>query len=97
MRNLISNKPTGNTYDPSPNLGNDHKRDHTDEVIVKPAGIFETWDVKYAVLVYSVDHTKSHGGVPEIEIGYRTKAEAISAGRKIAKARRFPLYYCGGE
>jgi len=93
MKKLLSGKPTGNFYDPRPNLGNDHKRDHTDEVIVKPAGIFETAETKYAVLVYSVEYTKIHGGVPEYETGYRTKAEAISAGRKIARARRLPLYY----
>lgn len=93
MKTLISGKPTGNYYDPRPNLGNDHKRDHTDEVIVEPAGIFETPVIKYGLLVYSVEHTRTHGGVPEYQKGHRTKAEAISAGRKIARQREFPLYY----
>jgi len=93
MKTMISRKPTGNTYDPDPNWGNDHKRDHTDEVIVIPAGIFKTAEIKYILLVYSVKHTKTHGGVPEYEIGYRTKIEAISAGRKMAKELNFPLYY----
>ena len=90
MKKLISGKSTGNYYDPRPNLANDHKRNFTDEVIVARLG--SVMPNKWGVLVYSVEHTKTHGGVTEYETSFRTKTEAISAGRKIARQRKFPLY-----